>query len=109
MTPRTLAREWRNNEAARPRIFNEITESGMWDLFRMEGDRLLAKITPADRARITACGESFGSLNIRPLSFTAEQLAHSGLHIRAPGASLDGCDVSVVEAEQHREIARRAA
>jgi len=28
---------------------------------------------------------------------------------RAPNASLDGCDVSVVEAEQHREIARRAA
>jgi len=79
MNPRLLAREWRNNEAARPRIFNEITEAGMWDLFRMDGDRLLARITPADRDRITACGESFGSLNIRPLSFTAEQLAHSGV------------------------------
>jgi hypothetical protein len=109
-TPRQIARDWRQNPAERARIERMIAVGDMQELFRWESGQLLARITPADRVRITASGggayRSAADRRFGALMQEAAAMAGAGI---ARTATLDGEDIRQAEAGIHRAIAREAA
>jgi hypothetical protein len=109
-TPREIAKAWRECPADRARIERQIAVGDMQDLFRWKDGQLLARIMPADRARITASGGGAyrSAADRRFGAFAPDIVALAGRDM-APGATLDGECIARAEADVHRDIARRAA
>jgi hypothetical protein len=109
-TPRQIAKAWRDHPAERGRIERRIAVGGLQHLFRWEKGRLLARIMPEDRARITASGggayKSAADRRFGPFDCAVTTIAGWDA---APGPTLDGEPVTRAEAAIHRALARRAA
>jgi hypothetical protein len=109
-TPRAIARAWRLYPADRGRIERLIAIEGLQHLFRWHGGKLIARLGPADRERITASGGGAyrPAADRRFGAYRSESTSVAGADIDCL-STLDGEPITRGEADMHRKIARRAA